>query len=175
MAVADDGTGNAIAAGQLSPLRTDPTTGGLLVQAVNTQAMGSVNQGSGNNASSAWGVQGVNGINLERLATQTTLAALEKNARTSDSLTFTEHTVTNASVALPALTTPYGFEIQVSSGAGGKVWVRPIATVTTSGAGRGWEIGVGSSRYFSAPNTTGWMAISTAATVEVLIVQAVKA
>jgi hypothetical protein len=148
-AVSDDGTGAAIAAGELSPLRADPTTGALITTST----------GTGGAA----------------LATQTTLAAIEKNARTADSITFTEHTVTNASLALPVLATPYGFELQVPSAAGGKVWVRPIGTVTTSGAGRGWEIAVGSSRYFHAPTTTGWVAISTAATVEILIAHEVKA
>lgn len=173
-AIADDGSGNPIDAGKPSPLRVDPTTGALLIQPATSQ-LGTVNQGTGNNATSPWGVQGVNGLSLERLATQTTLAALEKNGRTADSIAFAEHTVTNASLALPTLTTPYGFEIQVPPGAGGNVFVRPIDPVTTTGVGRGWVVAAGTSRRFNAPNTTGWFAISTAASVEILISYDVKA
>lgn len=103
------------------------------------------------------------------------LTDIKKIGQVADSIPFTEHTVTNASVALPVLSTPHGFEIQVPDGAGGPVYVREIATVTTSGVGRGWEIAVGSSKFFPAPTTTGWKAISTAASVEVLIAHEVKA
>lgn len=88
----------------------------------------------------------------------------------ADSLVFTEHTVTNASAALPVLTTPYGFEIQVPAGAAGNVFVREIATVTATGVGRGWQVAAGTSKHFNAPSTTGWTAIASAASVEILIV-----
>jgi hypothetical protein len=109
------------------------------------------------------------------IATQTTLAAIEKLGQAADSITFTEMTVTNASQSLPSLTTARGFEIQVPDAATGAVYVREIGTVTASGANRGWEIPVGTSRYFNAPNTTGWSIISSAASVPILIMHEVKA
>lgn len=80
-AVSDDGSGSAIDAGKPSPLRADATTGALKVTAAGGSG-GTVAQGTGS-AASPWGVQGVNGGALERLATradqataQTTFSAL---------------------------------------------------------------------------------------------------
>lgn len=74
-AVADDGSADPIDAGKPSPLRADPTTGALIVATASGGSGGTVAQGTGS-AASPWGVQGVNGGVLERLATQTTLAAI---------------------------------------------------------------------------------------------------
>lgn len=64
-AVADDGTGNAIAAGKPSPLRVDTTSGALKVTTAGS-AGGTVAQGDGD-AAKPWYVQGTNGGVGERL------------------------------------------------------------------------------------------------------------
>lgn len=71
-AVADDGSADPIDAGKPSPLRADPTTGALLVSTASGGSGGTVNQGTGS-AASPWGVQGVSGGVLERLAAYTQL------------------------------------------------------------------------------------------------------
>ncbi len=78
-AVSDDGSANAIAVGELSLLRADPTTGALIVTAASGASLGTVDQGAGD-AASPWQVQGVDGGVAERLATQTTLAAILTHA-----------------------------------------------------------------------------------------------
>ena len=50
-AVSDDGLGNAIAVGELSPLRADPATGALIVTGATGAALGSVTQGAGSDTS----------------------------------------------------------------------------------------------------------------------------
>jgi hypothetical protein len=74
-AVADDGSADPIDAGKPSPLRADPTTGALIVSTASGGSGGTVNQGTGS-AASPWGVQGVNGGVLERLATDAKLDTL---------------------------------------------------------------------------------------------------
>ena len=67
LAVSDDGTADPVAAGKLSPFRADPTTGAILTRVASGASGGTVAQGTGS-AASPWGVQGVNGGALERLA-----------------------------------------------------------------------------------------------------------
>ena len=86
LAVSDDGTADPVAAGKLSPFRADPTTGAILTSVASGASGGTVAQGTGS-AASPWGVQGVNGGALERLATQADQATL--NAK------FTDGTVDN--------------------------------------------------------------------------------
>jgi hypothetical protein len=79
----------------------------------------------------------------------------------------TEHTVGITAAALPVLATPGGFRVQVPE-AGGYVYVRALAGVTTSGAGRGWEIPPGTARRFNWSTTAGVYAIASAST-EILV------
>jgi hypothetical protein len=50
-AISDDGSGDAIAVGELSPLRADPSTGALIVTGSAGAAIGSVTQGAGSDTS----------------------------------------------------------------------------------------------------------------------------
>jgi hypothetical protein len=70
LAISDDGSADPVAAGKLSPLRADPTTGELLVKSSGGGGGGggAVTQSTGS-TSTPWYVQGVNGGSAERLAT----------------------------------------------------------------------------------------------------------
>lgn len=67
LAVSDDGTADPVAAGKLSPLRADPTTGAILTSVASGASGGTVAQGTGD-ATKPWYVQGVSGGVAERLA-----------------------------------------------------------------------------------------------------------
>lgn len=138
--------------GDVKPLLIHKTTRGLIVYVANA---------SGGDAASPSIVQGTDGVDPERLATQVTLDALEKQGRSANTYTFNVLAVTNTAGAFPSIAIGEGRCLMVKNPARNTrtAWLGYANSITAADTG-GWPLEPGEEAHFDAENADDVFAIS---------------